>query len=79
MTQTVTDVETTPPSATFSSSASSSSPLSNELLKLTGDDNDLDLLQQYKVQALIPLKEDLADWLNTVLGKLVCSRYKIFL
>ena len=73
MTQTVSDVESTPPSATCASS-SSSSERRGELLKLTGDNDDFDLLlQQYKVQALIPLKEDLADWLNTILGKLVCS------
>jgi len=74
MTQIVTNVEATPPSATFSSaSSSSSSQCRSQSLKLTGDHDDLDLLQQYKVQALIPLKEDLADWFNAILGKMIYS------
>jgi len=72
MTQTVPSVESTPSPAT---SSSASSQRHGELRKLTGDDDDdFDLLQQYKVQALIPLKEDLAKWLDSVLGKLTSSK-----
>jgi len=61
---TLTDVE-----AASAASSSSSSCHPHQLPKLTDDDNYVDVLQQYKAQALIPLKEDLAGWLNTILGE----------
>ncbi len=36
---------------------------------LTGEDSDFELMQQWQEEALIPLKEDLADWLNKTLGE----------
>ena len=35
---------------------------------LTGDDSDLELFQQWQALAVIPLKEDVAEWLNKTLG-----------
>jgi hypothetical protein len=43
--------------------------VTSQLPHLTGDDeDDQGQLQQFKAQALVPLKEDLADWLNTLIG-----------
>ena len=38
---------------------------------LTGEDSDFDMMQHWQDLALIPLKEDIADWLNTILGKCI--------
>ena len=35
---------------------------------LTGEDQDFELLNELKEQALVPLKEDLAEWLNKTIG-----------
>lgn len=42
---------------------------SNVKSGLAGDETDQDLLLQWQEQALLPLKEDLVDWLQKVLGK----------
>lgn len=41
---------------------------------LTGEDTDLEIIQQRREDALTPLKEDLAEWLNKTLG-IVCFKY----
>ena len=35
---------------------------------LTGEDQDFELLNDLKEQALLPLKEDLSEWLNKTIG-----------
>ena len=35
---------------------------------LTGDDSDMELLQQWQAAALIPLKEDIAEWITKTIG-----------
>lgn len=45
---------------------------------LTGEDTDFDLLNRLKAEALIPIQEDLAAWLNKILGNAV-SRITYFL
>ena len=45
------------------------SPVLERKHSLTGEDTDLELFDQFKSEALLPLKEDLADWLNKTLGK----------
>lgn len=36
---------------------------------LTGEDSDWDVLQLWQDEALIPLREDITEWLNKTLGK----------
>ena len=41
---------------------------SSRRASLTGEPSDLDFLKFQQEEALVPLKEDLADWLNKLLG-----------
>ena len=36
---------------------------------LTGEDGDFEMLAKWQVEALLPVKDDLADWLCKVLGE----------
>ena len=44
-------------------------PVSSRRASFTGEQADLDFLHQQQEDSLIPLKEDLADWLNKLLGE----------
>ncbi len=45
------------------------SPRLRRRASLTGEPSDLELLAQWQEDSLIPLKEDLAEWLAKTLGK----------
>ena len=45
------------------------SPRQRRRASLTGEPSDLELLAQWQEDSLIPLKEDLAEWLAKTLGK----------
>ena len=44
-------------------------PLLERKSSLAGDVSDLEIIQSKQEEALLPLKEDLAEWLNKTLGK----------
>ena len=37
---------------------------------LTGEDGDFEILAKWKEEALLPIKDDLSDWLVKTLGQL---------
>ena len=51
-----------------STSPRSASP--DRRASLTGEPSDLEIMKQLQEEALIPLKEDVADWLYKTLGEL---------
>lgn len=46
---------------------------------LTGEDTDFDQLSRLKAEALIPIQEDLAVWLNKILGNAVSRTTYFFI
>ena len=50
------------------------SPRQRRRASLTGEPTDLDLLAQWQEETLLPLKEDLAEWLCKTLGMCVTLR-----
>jgi len=79
--KTVTVVKTTTSSAdkavVKTTTTSADARRASKVLLADGDEEGYqDALNQLKIDALVPLIEDLADWLNTVIGKYVNCRHE---